>query len=55
MLFEAFNFDYFGSIDGHNIDQLIEILENIKELRGGDLDDIVFNGCLPEVQSSTLA
>ena len=33
MLFEAFNFDYFGSIDGHNIDQLIDILENIKELR----------------------
>lgn len=33
MLFEAFNFDYFGSIDGHNLDQLIDILENIKELR----------------------
>lgn len=33
MLFEAFNFDYFGSIDGHNLDQLIDILINIKELR----------------------
>ncbi|MBU0995652.1 MAG: 1-deoxy-D-xylulose-5-phosphate synthase [Proteobacteria bacterium] len=33
MLFEAFNFDYFGSIDGHNLDQLIDILVNIKELR----------------------
>jgi len=30
MLFEAFNFEYFGPIDGHNINHLIEILENIK-------------------------
>ncbi|MBT3178640.1 MAG: 1-deoxy-D-xylulose-5-phosphate synthase, partial [Desulfobacula sp.] len=30
MLFEAFNFDYFGPIDGHNIDHLIDILKNIK-------------------------
>jgi 1-deoxy-D-xylulose-5-phosphate synthase len=30
MLFEAFNFEYFGPIDGHNIDHLIDILENIK-------------------------
>lgn len=30
MLFEAFNFDYFGPIDGHNLDHLIEILTNIK-------------------------
>ncbi len=30
MLFEAFNFDYFGPIDGHNFDHLIEILNNIK-------------------------
>ncbi len=30
MLFEAFNFDYFGPIDGHNLDHLIDILENIK-------------------------
>ncbi len=30
MLFEAFNFDYFGPIDGHNFDHLIEILKNIK-------------------------
>jgi len=30
MLFEAFNFDYFGPIDGHNINHLIDILENIK-------------------------
>ncbi len=30
MLFEAFNFDYFGPINGHNLDHLIEILDNIK-------------------------
>lgn len=32
MLFEAFDFDYMGPIDGHNLDHLITILENIKEL-----------------------
>jgi len=32
MLFEAFNFEYFGPIDGHRLDQLIDILGNIKEL-----------------------
>lgn len=30
MLFEAFNFDYFGPINGHNLNHLIDILENIK-------------------------
>jgi len=30
MLFEAFNFDYFGPIDGHNLNHLIDILQNIK-------------------------
>jgi 1-deoxy-D-xylulose-5-phosphate synthase len=32
MLFEAFNFDYFGPIDGHRLPHLIDILENIKDL-----------------------
>lgn len=32
MLFEAFNFDYFGPINGHNLDHLIDILNNIKNL-----------------------
>lgn len=32
MLFEAFNFDYFGPIDGHNLNHLISILKNIKNL-----------------------
>ncbi len=30
MLFEAFNFDYFGPINGHNLDHLIDILTNIR-------------------------
>jgi 1-deoxy-D-xylulose-5-phosphate synthase len=30
MIFEAFNFEYFGPINGHNIEHLIDILDNIK-------------------------
>jgi 1-deoxy-D-xylulose-5-phosphate synthase len=30
MLFEAFNFEYFGPINGHNIDHLVDILNNIR-------------------------
>jgi 1-deoxy-D-xylulose-5-phosphate synthase len=33
MLFEAFNFEYFGPIDGHNLEHLIDILNNIKKLQ----------------------
>jgi len=33
MLFEAFNFDYFGPINGHNLTHLISILKNIKNLQ----------------------
>lgn len=32
MLFEAFNFEYFGPIDGHRLKHLIDILQNIKHL-----------------------
>mgnify|MGYP001822732392 CR=1 FL=1 len=32
MLFEAFNFDYFGPINAHKLDHLIDILQNIREL-----------------------
>lgn len=32
MLFEAFNFEYFGPIDGHRLNHLIDMLENIKEV-----------------------
>jgi len=30
MLFEAFNVEYFGPIDGHNLQRLIEMLTNLK-------------------------
>ena len=30
MLFEAFDFNYFGPLNGHNLNHLIDILENIK-------------------------
>ena len=33
MLFEAFNFEYFGPINGHKLNHLIDILKNIKRLR----------------------
>ncbi len=32
VLFEAFNFDYFGPIKGHRFNQLIDMLENIKTI-----------------------
>ena len=33
MLFEAFNFEYFGPIDGHRLNHLIDILNNVKYLK----------------------
>jgi 1-deoxy-D-xylulose-5-phosphate synthase len=33
MLFEAFNFDYFGPINAHKLNHLIDILFNIRELK----------------------
>ena len=32
MLFEAFNVEYFGPIDGHNLHLLIDMLNNLKKL-----------------------
>lgn len=32
MLFEAFNFNYFGPIKGHRLDHLIDTLQNVKEM-----------------------
>jgi 1-deoxy-D-xylulose-5-phosphate synthase len=32
MLFEAFNFEYYGPINGHKLNHLIDILNNIKHL-----------------------
>jgi 1-deoxy-D-xylulose-5-phosphate synthase len=33
-LFEEFGFNYIGPIDGHDLDVLVETLENIRELKG---------------------
>ncbi len=33
-IFEELGFTYFGLIDGHNVDGLVNILENIKDLKG---------------------
>jgi 1-deoxy-D-xylulose-5-phosphate synthase len=33
MLFEAFNFEYFGPINGHKLNHLIDILNNVKYLK----------------------
>ncbi len=33
-IFEELGFNYFGLIDGHDLDGLVDILENIKDLRG---------------------
>ena len=40
-LFEEFGFNYIGPIDGHNIDTLIDTLENIKKLKGPQFLHIV--------------
>lgn len=34
MLFEELGFSYFGPVDGHDLDRLIDILQNIKNLKG---------------------
>jgi len=34
MLFEELGFSYFGPVDGHDIGRLVEVLENIKNLKG---------------------
>lgn len=40
-LFEEFGFNYIGPIDGHNLDTLIETLDNIKDLSGPQFLHIV--------------
>lgn len=40
-LFEALGFRYFGSIDGHNLDQLVLTLENLKEIKGPKLLHVI--------------
>jgi 1-deoxy-D-xylulose-5-phosphate synthase len=34
MLFEGFGFDYFGPLDGHNLDELTETLQNVAQIDG---------------------
>ena len=34
MLFEGFGFDYFGPIDGHNLDELTVTLQNVAKING---------------------
>jgi 1-deoxy-D-xylulose-5-phosphate synthase len=41
MLFEAFDFDYVGPINGHNLDELIPTLENITHMDGPVLMHVV--------------
>jgi len=41
MLFEELGFSYFGPVDGHDLERLIEIMENIKTLKGPVLLHIV--------------
>lgn len=40
-LFTALNFEYVGPVDGHNLEILIEILKNLKEMRGPVLFHVV--------------
>ena len=41
MLFEAFDFDYVGPIDGHKLEELIQTLENITHMDGPILMHVV--------------
>jgi 1-deoxy-D-xylulose-5-phosphate synthase len=41
MLFEELGFAYFGPVDGHDVNRLVEVLENIKTLKGPVLLHIV--------------
>jgi 1-deoxy-D-xylulose-5-phosphate synthase len=41
MLFEAFDFDYVGPIDGHKLDELLPTLENITNMDGPVLMHVV--------------
>jgi len=41
MLFEELGFSYFGPVDGHDVGRLVEVLENIKSLKGPVLLHII--------------
>lgn len=40
-LFEAFGFHYFGPIDGHKLDMLLPMLQNLKGLKGPSLLHVI--------------
>ncbi|MFV0592192.1 MAG: 1-deoxy-D-xylulose-5-phosphate synthase [Draconibacterium sp.] len=40
-LFEAFNFRYFGPVDGHDVEYLTEVLEDLREIPGPKLLHII--------------
>ncbi len=40
-LFTALNFEYVGPVDGHNLEDLIEILKNLKEMKGPILFHVI--------------
>ncbi len=57
MLFEAFDFDYVGPIDGHKLDELIQTLENITHMDGPVLMHVVTKkgkGYVPAEQNPPL-
>jgi len=40
-VFEKFGFNYVGPIDGHDVETLVSVLENIKQLKGPQLLHVV--------------
>ncbi|TFH66084.1 MAG: 1-deoxy-D-xylulose-5-phosphate synthase [Candidatus Zixiibacteriota bacterium] len=57
MLFEAFGFNYVGPIDGHSLENLIETLENVSQIKGPILIHVVTRkgqGYLPAEENSAL-
>ncbi|KAF5044198.1 1-deoxy-D-xylulose-5-phosphate synthase [anaerobic digester metagenome] len=40
-LFEAFNVRYFGPVDGHNIKQLLSVLEDLRDINGPKLLHVI--------------
>lgn len=40
-LFEALNFRYFGPVDGHDVHHLVQILEDLKEIKGPKILHII--------------
>lgn len=41
MLFEALGFRYFGPFNGHNVQQLVKIFDNIRDLKGPKLVHVI--------------